>query len=463
MGEYVEFDGGNSTDNVGVVNYTWSFKDDHPVTLHGMKTKYQFYNPGIFEVLLNVSDAWKNWNTDTITVIVEDRTSPVANAGSYQIIDEGEYGEFVGVESSDNAGITNYTWTFEDGELVTLYGSQARYLFDNPGLYNITLKVSDDAGNWDTDTFSILVNDITDPDGEAGPDAEILCDEEITLDGSGSTDNVGIMNCTWTFSYDSRTVNLYGTIHSFVFDIPGEYTILLTVKDEAGLKNSDTVVITVIDGIPPIADVGSDRVIGVGYVLYLDGSLSNDNDLIEKYFWTFEYQGEDRTLNGENVSFVFDSSGVYEIRLVVTDRYGNTDEDGFVVTVVGEGIIKGRVLDENGNPLSGAIIAIALIAFAIILVQIGISIFFVMKKRKDSGKIGNEEVEDPFTKSERLSEICRSNNIQISMLEINYSSAMQQKKMGMEEAARTRIRTYNNSVESMLRSKGINTDTPKVR
>lgn len=92
-----------------------------------------------------------------MTYVELDLEDPVANAGPDQEVDEGDTVTFDGSGSTDNVGITNYTWNFTDGTEQTLYGVSPQYLFTTNGTYIITLNVTDAAGNWDTDTMIVTV------------------------------------------------------------------------------------------------------------------------------------------------------------------------------------------------------------------------------------------------------------------------------------------------------------------
>ncbi|MFW5928089.1 MAG: PKD domain-containing protein, partial [Thermoplasmatota archaeon] len=57
--------------------------------------------------------------------------------------------------SSDNREITSYEWDFDDG--TTANGETVTHKFDEKGTYEVTLTVSDEAGNTDTDTVTVTV------------------------------------------------------------------------------------------------------------------------------------------------------------------------------------------------------------------------------------------------------------------------------------------------------------------
>ncbi|MBU0685101.1 MAG: M14 family zinc carboxypeptidase [Thermoplasmatota archaeon] len=95
----------------------------------------------------------------------------------------------------------------------------------------------------------------TPPIAEAGDDRSVLVGETVVLDGSGSTDDIGIENYTWTFTYNGSPVSLYGPTPSFEFWVPGVYEIVLNVSDAAGLHGIDMVNVTVSG--EPIPEFGS--------------------------------------------------------------------------------------------------------------------------------------------------------------------------------------------------------------
>ncbi len=357
-GTLVTFDGSGSSDNVGIVDYLWSFTDGVPVVLHGVAPTYLFGNIGEFVVTLNVTDATGNRNTDIMTVTVNDVTPPVADAELDRTVDEGTLVAFDGSGSSDNHGIVDYTWTFTDGTLVTLYGVQPTHRFDAPGLFVVTLKVTDAAGIWNEDTMIVTVNDITPPVADAGPDQTVDEGARVTLDGSGSTDNVGGVNYTWLISHGNETVQLYGASVSFTSTVPDVYYVVLRVSDAAGNTGEDAMTLTIVDVTPPVVVAGADRTVAAGTAVQLDGSLSSDNVGVANYTWTFIYDGQARALTGAAVQFTFEKGGVYAVILTAADGAGNHGNDTVIITVVDTGKVTGIVLDEDGKPVKDATVVV---------------------------------------------------------------------------------------------------------
>lgn len=282
------------------------------------------------------NDTSNNWvSTGWITLGIEDNDDPVANAGTAETIGIGENYTFDGSTSSDNIGIVNYTWEFEyDSSSVVIYGEMQEFEFKYVGEYVINLTVRDAAGNTDVDNVTVLVIDDISPTADAGNDQDALIDDIVIFNGSGSSDNVGIVNYTWTFSIDDENIILYGIHPEYIFNNTGEYVVTLMVQDENGNNDTDTMNITVIDDIPPTADAGSDQDIGIGDTSVFDASESTDNVGITNYTWSFIYDSEEIELYGETSSYMFDIVGTYSVQLSVTDAAGNNDTDTVVIEVI---------------------------------------------------------------------------------------------------------------------------------
>jgi len=172
-----------------------------------------------------------------------DTTPPTADAGDDKTVEVGEEFTLDASGSSDNVGIASYEWDLDNGETKT--GEQITYTYDEAGTYTVELTVIDEAGNTDMDTMTIQVEeseDTTPPTADAGDDKTVEVGEEFTLDASGSSDNVGIASYEWDLGNgDTKT----GEQITYTYDEAGNYTVELTVTDEAGNTDTDTVEITV--------------------------------------------------------------------------------------------------------------------------------------------------------------------------------------------------------------------------
>jgi len=86
------------------------------------------------------------------------------------------------------------------------------------------------------------------PVANAGPDQTVCLGDFITLNGTASTDDVAIVNYTWTFSYGGLNRTLTGPVNStFKSSLLGAFVITLNVTDDEGNYDTDTVTITILE------------------------------------------------------------------------------------------------------------------------------------------------------------------------------------------------------------------------
>lgn len=244
QGENVNFDGSNSADNVGIVSYNWSFFDVTPQTMVGADPSYAFNNPGTYNVTLTVSDRQRNIDTDVLLITVVDNTWPVANAGVDQIVMENTLVHFDGSASSDNVKIVRYVWTFTDNTVQTLEGVRPTYYFENPGVYQVNLEVSDAEGHSSSDTMSVVVRDKTQATIKVQNYSTIVEGKPILFEIGNSSANTDSVNYGWVFG-DGATENTSAPSVVHIYSEPGIYAVQLAVTDTTGNVDHATTSIVV--------------------------------------------------------------------------------------------------------------------------------------------------------------------------------------------------------------------------
>jgi len=150
-----------STDNVGIVGYTWTFfYKEKNWTSGGSQMDFTFYEVGTYIIVLNVSDEAGNWAKDHVTINVLDVEAPLADAGGNLTANTGEKMRFNGTASTDNVGIYNYSWSFPYlGAQMVIYGPNPEYIFPESRKYQVKLTVTDKAGNTNFDIIYVFVSD----------------------------------------------------------------------------------------------------------------------------------------------------------------------------------------------------------------------------------------------------------------------------------------------------------------
>jgi len=121
-------------------------------------------------------------------------------------------------------------------------------------------------------TGTSVIQDTIPPVASAGPDQTVTEEMPLTLDASPSSDNVRIVSYEWDFGDDTTGT---GMIVTHTYADPGNYSVTLTVMDDAGNNATDSAAITVLaaddendvhdatdtdsDGIPNAADTDDDN------------------------------------------------------------------------------------------------------------------------------------------------------------------------------------------------------------
>lgn len=186
------------------------------------------------------------------------------------------------------------------------------------------------------------------PVANAGIDQNVLTSENVTLDGSGSSDpDNDVLTYSWSFTEipagssavlsDNTVVN-----PTFLADVEGTYVLSLVVNDGAIDSNVDSVTITAtIGNIAPVADAGADQGVLTDNLVTLDGSSSSDANQDQlRYTWSFISvpNGSSTTnaslsgTNEVNPTFIPDVDGTYLVQLIVND--GNVDSEVDTVTII---------------------------------------------------------------------------------------------------------------------------------
>jgi hypothetical protein len=159
------------------------------------------------------------------------------------------------------------------------------------GKLKVSLTVSDnkDSTNFD---FDINVSPVKDsPKAIAGNDLKISdgCNTSFTLDGTKSWDaDNDELKFKWELLHQSKPIEFDTPIIKYTFSdstIDRDFIFGLTVTDITGLSDYDTLLVSIINETPPIADAGFDFIAPIDKKVFLDGSGSNDTDSDIMYNW----------------------------------------------------------------------------------------------------------------------------------------------------------------------------------
>ena len=330
MGTRFALNGSASNDNVGIIHYAWLVDPGGlDLAFEGPVAETAIDFPGDYVAVLNVTDAERLWATDTLVIHVLDSVPPVARAGPDIAVDQGQTVTLDGSASSDNVGIVDWEWSYEQGgSTVRIHGERVNVTLEEPGSHVFTLTVTDARGLSGTDTLTALVRDSERPEAVAGPGQVVDQHTLVTLNGSGSSDNMGIASWTWTFDYGGSRRTLSGEVVKFLFNDEGSFQVVLTVEDAEGNRDTDVTAIRVLDTTPPVVDAGGDRTVAMGDELALGAGSSRDNVGIDRFEWNVS---DLAPVSGS--TYRFNALGTYRATLTVWDFAGNAASATVAITV----------------------------------------------------------------------------------------------------------------------------------
>lgn len=291
----VQFTGSNSTDDVDVVGYSWTFGDGSAPSTDADPV-HTYTGVGTFTATLTVTDGGGLTDTATVEITVTQpptNEAPVAIASADPLTGDAPLEvSFVGENSTDDKEIVSSTWNFGDGSnpANTL---NAVHTYTTPGTYTAVFTVADEEGLTDSEEFTIVVSSPNEapiavivPSTTSG-DAPL----NVGFDASDSTDDTGITSYAWNFG-DGTTAT--GSNVSHIYTSVGSFNVLLTVTDGDGLTDTATVTIEVTENDPTNQ---SDLSLVVEQNPVEDGiarvrMLNELEDEVPKVFYLHDYTGK---------------------------------------------------------------------------------------------------------------------------------------------------------------------------
>ncbi|XP_069349133.1 dyslexia-associated protein KIAA0319 homolog isoform X4 [Eulemur rufifrons] len=263
----ITLNGNQSSDDHQIVLYQWSLapgSEDKKVAMQGVQTPYLHLSAmqeGDYTFQLMVTDSSRQQSTAVVTVTVQPETNrpPVAVAGpDKELVFPVESATLDGSRSSDDHGIVFYHWEHVRGpnavEMENIDKAIATVTGLQVGTYHFRLTVKDQEGLSSTSTLTVAVKkeNNSPPRAQAGGrHVLVLPNNSVTLDGSRSTDDQGIVSYLWIRDGQSPAAGdvIDGSDRGAALQltnlVEGVYTFRLRVTDSQGASDTDTATVEV--------------------------------------------------------------------------------------------------------------------------------------------------------------------------------------------------------------------------
>ncbi|MGQ9587922.1 MAG: PKD domain-containing protein, partial [Thermoplasmata archaeon] len=162
VGQTVNFDGINSTDNVAITNWTWVVEDVFDRVMYGPKPSYTFQNSGNFWVQMYVRDASGNQAQAGVQITVNpmggDWTCPEPAINDLRPVNVGDTVTLDAGGTRNVSGGATYTWYIRHNySMITRTGEVVNFTPTEWGLYQVTLAVRTPAGNLGIQEREVIV------------------------------------------------------------------------------------------------------------------------------------------------------------------------------------------------------------------------------------------------------------------------------------------------------------------
>jgi PKD repeat protein len=223
-----------STSAVPITVWAWDFGDG---TVSAVQNPvHQYSSPGLYTVILTVTNGYGSSNTKSISTAVSVSAPPVAAFTVTPTSGKAPLAVTFTDTSSFAIPIAGWVWDFGDGSQSTLRSPVHTYA--SAGSYTVKLTVTDGYGTRNMTSVPAAVSV-----GTSSPPVA-----QFTLTPTGgtlplkvtftdtSTSVVPITSWAWDFG-DGTTSNLQNPVH--IFQIAGAYPIHLTVTNENGVSSSN--------------------------------------------------------------------------------------------------------------------------------------------------------------------------------------------------------------------------------
>ncbi|MBU2490462.1 MAG: PKD domain-containing protein, partial [Proteobacteria bacterium] len=170
-------------------------------------------------------------------------------------------------------------------------GARVTHAYADPGLYTVTLTVTDQALQSHSDATALTLTMGNPPVADAGGPYTGEVDSMVRFNAAATTDDNAPARFEWDFGDGHKGE---GAGVQYFYRAPGNYTATLTVYDNMEQWDTATADVTIAAGLTPTADPGGPYMGGAnGPPVYFDASDSTDDAGITDYRWDLTMMSDD--------------------------------------------------------------------------------------------------------------------------------------------------------------------------
>ncbi|MFT4644179.1 MAG: gliding motility-associated-like protein, partial [Planctomycetota bacterium] len=311
-----------------VIAEYWNFDQNINDTLliigNNGTTNFGYNTYGSYNVLHISIDANSCIDSSRVNVLVYD--NPVSNFSfASNCINADNIFTSTSTNGLDGINTINqYSWDIDEGASFNLGADIETVDFNNLGMHNVSLIVTDNFGCTDTSTQNI--NILFAPIAQIIlSDNDICIGETINLDGSSSNNSTPGVQYAWDDNYNSGIDN---SLASYNISPMTDLQIMLVVTDDNNCV--DTAFANMLTHENPVASFINDNGC-INLPISLNSTSTSTDGIITNFDWLIDNV---TTLTGENPAYIPLNNGTFNLQLIVESIHNCIDSSVIVSVTV---------------------------------------------------------------------------------------------------------------------------------
>lgn len=294
----------NSSVGGGFLSYKWLFGDnDSSFSTSPLKL---YKSPGNYRVVLYTSSP--EGFVDSVVANVRVYDAPETD---FTFTNQCE-GKPITFSNNSIAHTSIYTQDWDFGDAIgTSVASNPTYLYNNYGLYNVSLTITDGRGCATTRTKQVTFAQKP----SAAFSFPVLACNQKKVSFTNNTTTAGQIGFTWYFG-DGDSSNTKQVEH--IYATEGEYTVLLLARNGFGCVDTAIKSVT-LQGTPDV-DFVMDNTCANQHITFTNTTQEPLHTGVS-YFWDFGDAGADDTANTKHTQYLYSALG--KRKIVLTAHAGN--------------------------------------------------------------------------------------------------------------------------------------------
>ncbi len=222
---------------------------------------------------------------------------------------------FTDISTTSDGIITNWLWTFGNGQTSTLQNPSTIYTYQDT--FSVSLTVTNSLGCTRVDTFENYMQIIQPSVDFTTQDTFVCGGQDVHFTNLSSGKGRVLTGYLWDFGDGSTSIDV-NPIHQYTSE--GYFTVCLTVTDMSGC-DSLFCINNLVHVVNPHSNFAADSLQASCPILvtnFIDSSTSAVN-------WAWDFGDGIGTSTQQNPSYTYVTSGSFDIRLIVTDINGCKD------------------------------------------------------------------------------------------------------------------------------------------